>query len=179
MASIVNSRLAVCGNALDLKSWMLANANLKGSPTDWNTKFTLTLWYLRKWCCTLCMGSMSSIPRDKTYFLLQKFEEVMSSLAQLGNGTARTQGPQLSIMVSWSAPPPGWVLVNTDGASKGNPGPAGGSGVIRGERGEWIVGFMEKMGVCTSTKAELKAVYRELRLAKCLGFVGSSYNWIP
>ncbi|KAJ8420570.1 hypothetical protein Cgig2_025917 [Carnegiea gigantea] len=34
------------GNALDLKSWMLANANSKGSPTDWNTKFTLTLWYL-------------------------------------------------------------------------------------------------------------------------------------
>ena len=87
------------GNAFDLKSGTLANANLKGSLTDWNTKFTLTLWYLWKWRCTLCMGSMSSILRDKIYFLLYKFEEVMSSLAQLGNGTAQTQGPQPSIMV--------------------------------------------------------------------------------
>jgi len=104
------------GNAFDLKSGTLANANLKGSLTDWNTKFTLTLWYLWKWRCTLCMGSMSSIPRDKTYFLLHEFKEVMSSLAQLGSRIARTQGPQPSIMVSWSAPPPGWVLVNTDDA---------------------------------------------------------------
>jgi len=51
--------------------------------------------------------------------------------------------------------------------------------VIRGEQGVWIVGFMEKMGVCTSTKAELKAVYRGLRLAKLWASPGSGCNWTP
>ena len=65
----------------------------------------------------------------------------------------------------WEAPPPSWATLNTDGASKGNPGPAGG-GVIRGHRGEWICGFVENMGICTSTKAKLKAVLRGLLIAK-------------
>ena len=67
----------------------------------------------------------------------------------------------------WEALPPSWVTLNIDGASKGNSGPAGGGGgVIRGHRGEWICGFVENMGICTSTKAELKAVLRGLLIAK-------------
>lgn len=67
-----------------------------------------------------------------------------------------------------SPPPPsldGWIMLNTDGAAKGNPGPAVGGGIFRGTRGEWLYGFAENMGCCTSVKAELKAVFQGLRIA--------------
>jgi len=52
-------------------------------------------------------------------------------------------------------PTKGWVLINMDGASKGNPGVLAEGGVIRGDRKEWIRGFSENFGTCTSVKAEL------------------------
>ncbi|GKA47118.1 FACT complex subunit SSRP1 [Tanacetum coccineum] len=36
------------------------------------------------------------------------------------------------VFVRWVAPPLDWVLLNTDGASRGNPGEAGGGALIRG-----------------------------------------------
>jgi len=68
--------------------------------------------------------------------------------------------------VGWDGPPDGWICLNTDRASKDNPGPAGGGGVLRGCRGDWMCGFSEGMGVCTAMKAKIKAVFRGLRLAK-------------
>lgn len=40
-----------------------------------------------------------------------------------------------------------------------HPGPAAGGGIIRGPQGELVEAFMERHGACTSTWAELKAVY--------------------
>uniref|UniRef100_A0A7C8YVG9 RNase H type-1 domain-containing protein n=1 Tax=Opuntia streptacantha TaxID=393608 RepID=A0A7C8YVG9_OPUST len=57
----------------------------------------------------------------------------------------------------------GWLLIF--GAVKGNPGPGAG-GVIRGDKGEWIIGFSENLGYCSSVKAELRAVLHGLKLAK-------------
>ena len=49
-------------------------------------------------------------------------------------------------------------MLNTDGVAKGHPGPAGAGGVIRGDQGEWIVGFSEHLGRCSAVKAEVKVV---------------------
>ena len=68
-------------------------------------------------------------------------------------------------LIRWQSPPAGWKVLNTDGASKGNPGIAGGGGVIRGDLGEWICGFEESMGICSSMKDEIKALLRGLKLA--------------
>ncbi|KAL0008006.1 hypothetical protein SO802_009508 [Lithocarpus litseifolius] len=43
--------------------------------------------------------------------------------------------------VRWLRPSPGWVRLNTDGSSLGNPGKAGGGGLIRDENGSWIKGL--------------------------------------
>ena len=59
-------------------------------------------------------------------------------------------------------------MLNTDGASKENPGKARGGGVLRGYKGKWIYGFGESMGTCTAMEAESKAVLRGLRIAKNL-----------
>ena len=50
------------------------------------------------------------------------------------------------------------VKLNTDGSSLGNPGLAGGGGLIRDEEGKWIAGFARKIGKTTSFFAELCAL---------------------
>ncbi|WMV09401.1 hypothetical protein MTR67_002786 [Solanum verrucosum] len=53
--------------------------------------------------------------------------------------------PKISYkIVRWSAPPPKWLKCNTDGASRGNPGPSSAAFCIRDSGGEIIVakGFL-------------------------------------
>ena len=57
--------------------------------------------------------------------------------------------------IKWERPARGWVKLNTDGSSLGNPGLAGGVGVIQDEEGNWIVGFARNIGITTSFQAEL------------------------
>jgi len=56
----------------------------------------------------------------------------------------------------------GWRVLNTDGAVKGGTGPAGAGGVLRDDKGEWILGFSEYLGHCTAIKAEIRAALRGL-----------------
>ena len=46
---------------------------------------------------------------------------------------------------------------------------ASGGGVLRGHRGDWIKGFTEHFGTCTSIKAKLRAMLRGLKMARELG----------
>ncbi|CAL1368627.1 unnamed protein product [Linum trigynum] len=61
-------------------------------------------------------------------------------------------------------------MVNTDGASNGNPGPAGAGGVIRDAMGNWLGGFVVNIGTATAALAELWAIFHGLELAWKLGF---------
>jgi len=38
--------------------------------------------------------------------------------------------------------------------------------VLQGDKGEWIIGFSENLGHCSSVKAEIRAVLRGLMLAR-------------
>ncbi|CAA7033568.1 unnamed protein product [Microthlaspi erraticum] len=55
--------------------------------------------------------------------------------------------------------------MNTDGASRGNPGSAAAGGVLRDEYGTWISGFALNIGVCSAPLAELWRVYYGLYVA--------------
>ena len=46
----------------------------------------------------------------------------------------------------WEKPPSNWFKLNIDGASCGNPGRAGGGGVIRDCASEWVRGFARSIG---------------------------------
>jgi len=58
------------------------------------------------------------------------------------------------------------MKMNLDGASKGNPGHTGGGGRIRDHLGKWIRGFSANFGSCTSVKAELLALLKDLQIAR-------------
>ncbi|KAL2937289.1 hypothetical protein RDABS01_020738, partial [Bienertia sinuspersici] len=49
-------------------------------------------------------------------------------------------------------------VLNIDGASKGSPGQAGGGGVIRSNRGEFIKASSSRFYICCAFKVEVKAV---------------------
>ena len=45
------------------------------------------------------------------------------------------------IQIRWHQPPLSWFKLNTNGSSLGNPGLAGGGGLIPNDKGEWVKGF--------------------------------------
>ena len=73
-------------------------------------------------------------------------------------------------LIQWKAPLDDWVKLNIDGASRGNPGPAGCGGVVRDSAGTWLASFSAKLGVCTSVKAELMALVHGLKVVQDKGF---------
>lgn len=74
------------------------------------------------------------------------------------------------ILVSWAKPKPGCFKLNTNGASKGNPGASSLGGIIRDSDGKWFSRFHQTVaGFASSLKAELWALQDGLLLAKNKG----------
>ena len=84
--------------------------------------------------------------------------------------TTSSEGVEAStkewVAVAWQKPPTGWVKLNTDGSSFGNPGQSGGGGLLRDAEGRWIIGFARNYGNLNSIMAELWAFRDGLLLAK-------------
>ncbi|CAA0835623.1 Polynucleotidyl transferase- ribonuclease H-like superfamily protein [Striga hermonthica] len=72
--------------------------------------------------------------------------------------------------IAWTKPDEGFVKINTDGASRGNPGVAAAGGLIRDNAGQWLVGFMAHLGICSNTVAKLQAIRYLLELAWRYGY---------
>ena len=73
-----------------------------------------------------------------------------------------------SIQVRWTKPRLSWHKLNLDGSSIGNPGRAGGGGLIRDDKGVWVKGYARNIGHTTSVAAELWALRDGLRLCSAL-----------
>ena len=58
--------------------------------------------------------------------------------------------------------------MNSDGSSLGNPGLAGGGGIIRDSARNWVKGYAQAIGVTTSVAAELWALRDGIRLCIAL-----------
>ncbi|MQL99615.1 hypothetical protein Taro_032342 [Colocasia esculenta] len=72
-------------------------------------------------------------------------------------------------LVRWILPDTGLVL-NVDGASKGNPGISGGGGCIRDSSGNFLFAFAHYYGFGSSLVAEVRALCDGLRMAAEYGF---------
>jgi len=104
------------------------------------------------------LEGIDDFPRAKGRFLCSKITEVLHALQQEDHAIDICGGENPSSRVRWEPPEGGWIVLNTDGVAQGNLGPAGAGGVLRGSQGEWIVGFSEHLGHCSSVRAELRAV---------------------
>eukprot|EP00268_Persea_americana_P056466 TRINITY_DN6662_c1_g4_i1.p1 TRINITY_DN6662_c1_g4~~TRINITY_DN6662_c1_g4_i1.p1 ORF type:complete len:118 (-),score=15.06 TRINITY_DN6662_c1_g4_i1:217-570(-) len=66
--------------------------------------------------------------------------------------------------IPWSLPPYEVLKFNVDGALRSKPGPTGIGGVLRNSKGDVVLMFSKHVGVCDSTKAEVLAILKGLRL---------------
>jgi ribonuclease HI len=71
------------------------------------------------------------------------------------------------------------IVVNVDGGSRGNPGPAAIAAVVADENGEVLTDSADVIGIATNNVAEYKALLLGIELARELGadeveFVGDS-----
>lgn len=141
-----------------LKTNCLSGVKHKGT-TPWCTLFLFTLWSLWKNRNHVVFENCVPNPRLDKVCLSQakEFYYCVSKAKQIA--------PKIAIPVRWSKPLPGWFKLNTDGASLGNPGKAGGGGLIRDSEGRWIRGFSRSIGHATSVMAELWALRDGLKLA--------------
>nr|XP_027088570.1 uncharacterized protein LOC113709927 [Coffea arabica] len=72
-------------------------------------------------------------------------------------------------LVKWFCPSLGVLKLNADGCSRGNPGRAGGGGVLRDDGGNFLLAFSSFFGSRTSMQAKVRA----LVLGKFCSSVGS------
>ncbi|KAL4569514.1 hypothetical protein LXL04_025153 [Taraxacum kok-saghyz] len=74
----------------------------------------------------------------------------------------------INLKFTWTAPTYNMLKLNTDGSSKGNPGPSSFGGLIRDGKGRWLCGYIGKMEgkSYTSLEAEVWSVFKGLCLIK-------------
>ncbi|XP_022861480.1 uncharacterized protein LOC111381868 [Olea europaea var. sylvestris] len=63
----------------------------------------------------------------------------------------------------------GRVKINVDGSSLGNPGQAGGEGMIRNDKGMVLAAFATNFGIASNNEAELRAIIEGLKLCQHIG----------
>ncbi|XP_035545131.1 receptor-like protein 7 [Juglans regia] len=78
--------------------------------------------------------------------------------------------PKRVRVVKWHQPPQGWVKLNTDGSSFGNPGTSGVGGVIRDEDGRLLLAYSVPLGLGTNNFAEFSSLLEGVRRCHALGF---------
>ncbi|AED94885.1 Polynucleotidyl transferase, ribonuclease H-like superfamily protein [Arabidopsis thaliana] len=147
-----------------LFEWLYDNLCDRSSCEDipWSTIFAVIIWWGWKWRCSNIFGENTKC-RDRVKFVKEWVVEVYR--AHLGNALVGSTQPRVERLIGWVLPCVGWVKVNTDGASRGNPGLASAGGVLRDCEGAWCGGFSLNIGRCSAQHAELWGVYYGLYFA--------------
>ncbi|KAJ8426081.1 hypothetical protein Cgig2_006789 [Carnegiea gigantea] len=104
-----------------LNEWIKGNVQGCHKDSNWSTKFLTTLWYIWKWRNAYCFDNLSELPEDKGQFLTTRFRDLLKALELDNNPCHQTtiiSGTER--FICWESPPEGWVILNTDGASKRN-----------------------------------------------------------
>ena len=113
---------------MTLLEWLFANlkSESKYGCEIWATLFSMSVWWAWKWRCGNVFGERGKC-RDRVRFLKEMVVEVTNAHAKEGG---HIQRGGWEIMVSWRKPEEDWVALNTDGASRCNPGLAKAGGLL-------------------------------------------------
>ena len=150
-------------------AWIISNLTSRKKCMrygEWQLAFGITIWYIWKERCN------RTFDRDqgswfKTNLAIKRM--IGDSLMLRRGDDDQTKGKEVD-HIGWKYPADGWIKLNVDGCSKGNPGMAGAGGAIRDNMGSWIGGFARNIGICSSVTAELWAIYIGLQLVWAKGF---------
>jgi hypothetical protein len=106
--------------------------------------FSFGIWNL--WLCRniFVFNSCSVIP-DSVANTITFASEMFCLMGKTSHVKLRVPIP-----IKWKPSDLGWAKLNTDGASLGNPGIAGGGGLIRDSDGSWVGGFAQAIGYTIS-----------------------------
>ena len=146
----------------DIEDWMAINGKADTVHNQnfppWKIIFSFAVWNIWKNRNQIVFRERSQNPRLAKIITDHAMEFFYCA------GPANGMRSRVTNLVSWGRPEMGWMKLNTDGSSLGNPGSVGGGGVIRDWYGRWVVGFSRKIGVTTSLLAELWAIRDGLML---------------
>ena len=116
---------------------------------NWGIVFPFGVWSLWLWRNKVVFRDTSAQGPLKSDTIARATE-----FAFLGvNG--KVKRPVFSVQVWWHPPPENWYKLNLDGFSLGNPGRAGGGGLIRDSNRNWVCGYARTIGHTTSVAAKL------------------------
>ncbi|CAA7040940.1 unnamed protein product [Microthlaspi erraticum] len=122
-----------------LLSWLYNNlgAKLELGDYNWSTLFAVAVWWGWKWRCGNVFGSYGKC-RDRVKFIKDMARGIAKAHVP-GNSGGRIH--RVERQIGWEPPKQDWCKINTDGASRGNPGLSAARGVLRDANGAWICGL--------------------------------------
>lgn len=140
--------------AQSLLEWMYSNLRISREVEGiaWSTLFAVAVWWSWKWRCWTVFGENRRC-RDRVRFLKDQTKDI--ALAHELQGVRAAESVRVTRLISWTFPVGDWFKVNTDGASRGNPGLAATGGVMRDANENWCGGFSLNIGICSAPAAEL------------------------
>ncbi|CAL1353630.1 unnamed protein product [Linum trigynum] len=147
----------------------LADVEEVSQGIPWSTFFSIAVWIIWKNRNDLCFKGISSTltAPSLAHSVMAKVRLWHAAWIAPSLLPGLRSAPPSRVMadISWDPPRGGWMKLNLDGASNGNPGLAGAGGVLRDDSGRWISGFVAKVGEASAALAELWAFHYGLDIA--------------
>lgn len=138
---------------MPLVEWLKLNCRCSrfsaSSNIEWGTIFPMAVWIFWLHRNNIVFGRTRPHRNlvDETLARATKVAYLVSNGKQITNRN--------KIQVRWLNPSSNWFKLNSNGSSRGNPGLAGGGGLIRNDKGEWVKGYARAIDITTSVAAEL------------------------
>ncbi|CAL1361451.1 unnamed protein product [Linum trigynum] len=155
--------------ASDRDRWLRSNVtdNKTGFwPGEWGSFFSLVLWFIWKQRNEKVFRGNTLSPSSLCNYVVIKAKEWAHAWESASRSLDRSSKPaRVEKLIGWSPPATGWFKLNTDGAAQGHGGDIAAGGIIRDSDGEWIAGFMYRIGSGTAILAELWGILQGLKLA--------------
>ncbi|KAJ7961604.1 Ribonuclease H [Quillaja saponaria] len=134
----------------ELKEWLCCNVGTENK--QWALTFGVTVWTIWTWMNKSYIDVDFSWPVDPRFVI---YGYMKANLAKSYECLSLPKTPKVEALVRWETLGDGWIKINSDSASRDNPGIASAAGVIMDSGGNWIYGFEQKLGWYCSVRAEL------------------------
>lgn len=145
---------------MSLTDWLSSNLDMRKHERRSVVVFPTAAWRIWTKLCNAIFQPDEVCGSD--YALVSNI--VLTSREILAAWGKPVSGLQTAKLIDWTHTPEQIVKLNTDGASRANPGIDGAGGVIRDSMGRCLLGFQANLGVTSNLAAELHPLRLELLL---------------